>query len=190
MPIDDELLNLGRRLRHIRKEKGMTLRALGQHVGCSESLLSKIETGKVDPSLKTLHSITTALGVAISALFSKPEAPRVVYRRTERPQLRVPAKTHGGGVIIERLVPHTQDHILECNIHIVAPGDGSEGSIGHEGEEVGYVLEGQLELVVDNETYQLYPGDSFTFRSELPHSYTNTGTTTTRILWANTPPTF
>lgn len=188
--IDDEILNLGRRLRRIRKEKGMTLRALGDLVGCSESLLSKIETGKVDPSLKTLHSITSALGMAISALFSKPEAPRVVYRNNERPQLRVPAKTRGGGVIIERLIPHTPEHILECNIHIVAPGDGSEGSIGHEGEEVGYVLEGQLELVVEDETYTLYPGDAFTFRSERPHSYVNVGNTAARILWTNTPPTF
>ncbi len=87
-------------------------------------------------------------------------------------------------------MPHTPDHILECNIHIVAPGDGSEGAIGHAGEEVGYILEGQLELVVDGVTYSVYPGDSFTFRSELPHSYVNNGPVTARVLWANTPPTF
>ena len=188
--MEHELHNIGKRLRWFRKEKGMTLRALSEVIGCSESLLSKIENNKVDPSLKTLHSITTALGVAISALFSDPEPLRVVYRNSERPQLRVTANTHGGGVTIERLIPHTPDHILECNIHIVAPGSGSDGSIGHEGEEVGYVLEGQLELVVDDVTYTLYPGDAFTFRSELPHSYTNRGAATARILWANTPPTF
>jgi len=188
--MDQNIQDIGKRLRRFRKEKKMTLRGLGQIVGCSESLLSKIENNRVDPSLKTLHSITTALGVPISALFAEPELSKVVYRGAERPQLRVPAKTHGGGVVIERLVPHTPDHTLECNIHIVAPGDGSEGSIGHEGEEVGYILEGQLELVVDGVTYMVYPGDSFTFRSELPHSYVNNGTTTAKILWANTPPTF
>ncbi len=188
--MEQDLQNIGIRLRRLRKEKGMTLRSLGETVGCSESFLSKIENNKVAPSLKTLHSITSALGVAISALFSEPEVPQVVYRNGARPQLRVPSSTPGGGVIIERLIPHTPDHILECNIHIVAPGDGSDGSIGHEGEEVGYILEGQLELEVDNIVYTLYPGDAFSFRSELPHSYINNGSVTTRILWANTPPTF
>lgn len=188
--MDMNIQNIGKRLRRLRKAKGLTMRELSGMVGCSESLLSKIETDKVDPSLKTLHNITTALGVSISALFSEPEPTRVVYRSKERPQLRMPAKTHGGGVVLERIIPHTPDHMLECNIHIIAPGDGSDGSIGHEGEEVGYVLEGQVELVVDGASYLLSPGDAFAFRSELPHSYMNKGTVTARILWTNTPPTF
>ena len=53
------------------------------------------------------------------------------------------------------------------------PGGGSEGVIQHEGEEFGYVLDGEIELTVDNRNYQLREGDSFYFRSERPHSYNN-----------------
>ena len=52
------------------------------------------------------------------------------------------------------------------------------------------MLEGRLELVVDGVSYTLFPGDAFSFRSELAHSYSNSGAVTARILWVNTPPTF
>lgn len=187
--MNQESPNIGKRLRCLRKEKRMTMKELSDKVGCSESLLSKIENDKVDPSLKTLHSITSVLDVTISALFTEPEPASVVYRNGERPQLPLPSQTRGG-VVLERIMPHTPDHLLECNIHIVAPGDGTDGSIGHDGEEVGYVLEGRLELVVDGVSYALFPGDAFSFRSELAHSYSNPGAVTARILWVNTPPTF
>jgi quercetin dioxygenase-like cupin family protein len=47
-----------------------------------------------------------------------------------------------------------------------------------------------VELVVDDQRWQLGPGDSFHFRSERPHGYRNIGSTLARILWINTPPTF
>ena len=62
--------------------------------------------------------------------------------------------------------------------------------IKHEGEEFGYLLDGEIELIVDKKKYQLRPGDSFFFRSERPHSYTNNRKKVARILWLNTPPTF
>ena len=60
----------------------------------------------------------------------------------------------------------------------------------HSGEEIGYVLEGEIELTVDGHKYRAKMGDSFHFRSELPHGYRNVGPTPARILWINTPPTF
>ena len=66
----------------------------------------------------------------------------------------------------------------------------SGGVLRHDGEECGYVLEGCLELVVDNETHILNPGDSFFFNSDRPHSYRNPGKVTTRVIWINTPPTY
>ena len=51
-------------------------------------------------------------------------------------------------------------------------------------------LEGEFELTVDGTTYSLKAGDSFFFRSELPHSYRNPGAIEARVLWVNAPPTF
>ena len=56
--------------------------------------------------------------------------------------------------------------------------------------EMGYILEGELELILDDIVYHLHENDSFHFNSSRRHAYRNPGTTRTRVLWANTPPTF
>jgi quercetin dioxygenase-like cupin family protein len=80
--------------------------------------------------------------------------------------------------------------LLEANIHVVEPGCGSDGMIQHEGEEMGYVLEGTLELNVAGIAYEIQANSSFFFPSHLPHGYRNIGSVSASIVWINTPPTF
>jgi uncharacterized cupin superfamily protein len=87
-------------------------------------------------------------------------------------------------------VPNGKGHLLQGNIHIVAPGGGSMGPMRHEGDEVGYVLEGRLDLSIDDVLHELGPGDSFAFPSNLAHTYRNPGSEVARVIWINTPPTF
>jgi uncharacterized cupin superfamily protein len=93
-------------------------------------------------------------------------------------------------VSLEQLVPFQAGSLLQANIHIVEPGVQSDGLIEHEGEEVGYLLSGMIDLEVDGEVHRLGPGDSFHFCSERPHGYSHPGTVQALILWVNTPPTF
>ena len=178
--------SVGNRVRNARKAKKMTLRELARQIGCSESLLSKIENGKGNPPLSTLHDLTTALGVSISSLFADSAAPEVaIYRNGERALLHA-SKT----VTLEALIPHTESHRLQAHIHIIAPNGSPDGDYRHEGEELGFILEGQLDLIVNGKSYALSRGDSFSFQSELPHSYKNPGPTEARVIWVNTPATF
>lgn len=178
--------SVGNRLRKARKAKAMTLRDLALRLGCSESLLSKIENGKGNPPLSTLHDLTSALGVSISSLFADTDYPAVaIYRKNKRPLLKA-SQT----VTLEALIPHTERHRLQAHIHNIAPRGSSDGHYSHEGEEVGFILSGRLKLVVSGSAYFLEAGDSFSFRSELDHSYENHGTTEARVLWVNTPATF
>ena len=96
----------------------------------------------------------------------------------------------GTGIHMERLIPYDDAHLLQGNIHIVEPGGGSEGTIAHEGEEVGFVIEGKHELTVGTQTFTLSAEDSFCFRSSIPHSYRNPGATRARVIFINTPPSF
>ncbi|MEP7031281.1 MAG: cupin domain-containing protein [Pseudolabrys sp.] len=91
---------------------------------------------------------------------------------------------------MERVIPYTKHHLLQSNIHVVAPGGSSFGLISHEGEEVGYIIVGEIELFVGDKSYQLRAGDTFCFRSEIGHGYSNTGHEEARVLFVNTPPTF
>ncbi len=182
---------IGPKIRHARQLKRLRLKDAAARVGCSESLLSKIECGKTQPSLRMLHAITQALDTSIASLFSDPAREEVsIFRRGARSLVGVGEPTKGAGIRLERLTSYRNGQTIDGNIHIVSPGAWNGGAIHHQGEEIGYVLQGTLELSVGSTTYLLEPGDSFHFPSELPHSYRNPGRTTTRVIWINTPPTF
>lgn len=183
--------DIGAKLRMMRRMNKMRLKDLAEATECSESLLSKIENNKVEPSLKVLHRITAVLGTTIAELFaSQRENEITVQQMGERTVVVTRSNAEGGAINLERIIPFGENQMLDANIHIIDPKTDSGGDITHAGEEVGYILEGELELTIEDETFYLKPGDSFYFRSELRHRYYNPGDLTTRVLWVNTPPTF
>lgn len=189
---DEVPVKIGTRLRHARLVKGFLIRDLAMRSGCSVSLISKIENDRVTPSLTLLHRLVSVLEINIGALFERPdESLGIVFRNGARPIIAVNDGTSDGpSVRLERIVPYGDGHLLQGNVHIVEPGAGSAGGMHHEGEEVGYVLEGHFALTVDGQTFVLEAGDAFVFNSSREHSYRNPGTSLTRVLWINTPPTF
>lgn len=182
---------IGTKLKHLRKLRGLSLTEVARDVGCSEGYVSKIENDKAAPSLTVLHRIAAVLGTNLAYLFdSVGDEDAVVVRVGSRPIIELDPLRQGQGISLERVIPYASRHLLQCNIHIVEPGGTSDGQIQHEGEEVGYVLEGQVELQVGGKSYTLNCGDTFHFPSDRPHGYRNVGNTVARIFWVNTPPTF
>src|SRR5689334_7184798 len=191
-PMDEAMPSrLSARLRLARQLRGMTLKAVADAAGCSESLLSKIENGKASPSLPMLHRLVQALDTNIGWMFEEVDGDEgIVFRKGSRPKIALDPLRRGEGISLERVIPYSPGHMLQCNIHHIALDGESAGPIQHAGEEVGYVLAGEIELVVDTTRYRLAAGDSFVFRSELPHHYRNIGQEPASIFWVNTPPTF
>ena len=184
---------IGLKLRHARLTKGLNLSQVAKAVGCSESFLSKLENDRVRPSLAMLHRLVSALEINVTALFNQSDSdsrPVLVLRPGDRQVIRVDPLWRGDGIALERLIPNARGILLQANVHVVAPGSSSDGMIQHSGEEIGYILEGKLDLTVDGVTYRLEEGNSFFFTSNLPHGYRNPGRSKTRILWVNSPPTF
>ncbi|MDQ0395009.1 helix-turn-helix domain-containing protein [Labrys monachus] len=184
-------MRLSSRLRLARQIRGMTLKGVADAAGCSESLLSKIENGKATPSLPMLHRLVQALETNIGWMFEESDGDEgIVFRRGARPLITLDPLRQGEGISLERVIPYSNGHLLQCNIHHIEVGGESAGPIQHVGEEVGYILEGDVELTVASSTFRLCAGDSFVFRSELPHHYRNAGARPASIFWVNTPPTF
>ncbi|MBZ0124282.1 MAG: cupin domain-containing protein [Roseovarius sp.] len=182
---------IGHRIRALRRVRDLTLRQLADQAGTSEGHMSKIENGKAQPSVSLLHRITQSLEVSIAILFDEtPNGDRVVSRAGERPLIHLDPVRRGTGLCLERVIAHSEDRMLQCNIHIIEPNGSSEDHIQHVGEEMGYVLEGEFELTLDTVVYRLHANDSFHFNSNRRHAYRNPGKTRTRVLWVNTPPTF
>lgn len=170
--------------------KGLSLRALAREVDCSPSLISKIEGQKANPSINMLHRVCAALGINMAELFSEVGEASVVGRAGKRPIVRSGTPENGRSFDMERLVPPGPGVLLQGVIHSIEPGNGSDPDLRHEGEEFGYVLEGELSLEVDGVDYLLGPGDSFFFRSNLAHRFANNGSVLCRVIWVNTPPSF
>lgn len=86
-------------------------------------------------------------------------------RAGERPLIRLNAPEGSRHITLERLAPGEHGTQLEANIHTVKPGAENDGVIRHDGDELGFVLEGGAELVVGEERSYLQAGDSFVFPS-------------------------
>ncbi|MFC4424307.1 cupin domain-containing protein [Cupriavidus pampae] len=184
---------IGGRLKHARLNRRLSLRQLAEKVGCTESFLSKVENNKVRPSLPMIHKIAVNLGISVASLFSEePDSAGAVTVMTagKRQILRTEHSRAGSGVALETLVPNHLCTLLEANIHHIPVGTSSQGFLEHQGEEMGYVLEGELELNVDGQLTIVKAGDSFFFLSHLAHGYKNIGTVEARVLWVNTPQSF
>lgn len=185
------MLHIGSRIYHARLLREARMKDVALAAGCSESLISKIENNKVIPSLRVLHRICEALNLTLGDLLgTSAEGNGVVTKARERHIVNIDSLRTGKGIRMERLVPYAKGHLLQGNIHIIAPGGSSDGEISHSGEEVGYVISGHIELTVGGKVYEVAPGDSFCYRSDLPHGYRNIGTTEARVLFVNTPPSF
>lgn len=186
----DGLPSLSVRLRHARKVAGLTLKQVAEAADCSESLISKLENDAASPSLAMLHRLALALGSNVSELTSEDwvsEEP--VLRAGDRQVNRFATGAKKGYIDLERITHLQKGGLLQADIHIVSPGMVSE-MIDHVGEEMGYVIEGSLELTLGEATYTLNAGDSFHFASNVPHGYRNSTHSIVRILWVNTPATF
>lgn len=181
-------LQVGARLKHARLLEGILIRELAERVGCAESMISKIENGKVAPSLDMLQRIVTALNRDLASFFGADiNSPGLIQRDGERPISATDAIRGGSGVSYERLVPFGGGNLLEGNIHRLEPGAEKVDPITHQGETLGYVIEGELELTIEATTYRLKAGDSFFFKNHLTNRYRNVSSKLTRLVWVNTP---
>jgi transcriptional regulator with XRE-family HTH domain len=163
-------VGIGRRLRDLRAEHGLSLRALAECSGLNVNTLSLIENDKTSPSVSTLQQIAAALDVPIVALFET-GAPKnsVTYIRADlRPRA---AFAHG---ILEDLGVGMTDRAVEPFVVTLEPYAGSGSHpIVHTGFEFVFGLQGEIAYRIEEHTYMLEAGDSLLFESHLPHLWHN-----------------
>ncbi len=182
---------LGVRLRHGRMTKGLRLKDVAEAADCSESMISKIENGRAVPSLNALYRIAEVLELTVGQLFEKPSEPDgLLSRAGERPIVKTDPLRNGPGLTLERLIPYNKARLLQGSIHNLAPGGSGGGLVTHEGEEVAYIIEGRVELIIGEAKYVLNAGDSICYRSEIPHGYKNASGEPAKFIVVNTPPSF
>ncbi len=176
--------SIGPRLARLRHELGLTLAGVASQTGLSVSFLSSLERGYSSASIATLQKLARLYKTNVLSFFADEDNSRRLVRSRERKVLKPNA-----GVEMELLA--SGNKMMEPHLFRIAPSAGSGGSYSHEGEEFIYVLQGKLEVWLDEvERYVLDPGDSLYFESKQAHRWQNLSGKETSILWVNTPPTF
>ena len=178
-------LELGRRLRAVREEKGLSLRAVADGAGVSESFLSQVERGAASPSVASLRRLAVAMGESVGAFFEGPPVSGRVVRVRDRIRLVHPHRDWEDVLLTPR-----ESRRLQVILSTIEPGGGSgDEPYTHESEEeCVVVLKGSLEFWVDDERYLLEEGDSLLFESRRPHRNRNPGPSKAEVMWIITPP--
>jgi transcriptional regulator with XRE-family HTH domain len=172
-------IDVGGRLRGLRDERKLSIRALAQQSGLSVNTLSLIENGKCSPSVSTLHRIAMALEIPVAAFFDsgEPIRPLVYLTAKKRPRAMF---EHG---LLESLGAGLIDAALDPFIVTLEPGAGSSHElVTHTGCELVLCLSGRIACSVDAQRYVLEEGDSILFESHLPHMWQNMTAEPSRLL--------
>jgi transcriptional regulator with XRE-family HTH domain len=185
---EETRVDVGERLRAIRKLRRITLRTVAERAGLSESFLSQVERGRANASVASLKRIAAALGVNVADLFEpngRPSRPRVL-RRDVRPAL-----TFGTLGRKYMLTPRPLEHLQVIVGELDVGGSTGDEPYTHgDSEELLVVLEGVVHLQLAGDVFELSTGDSIDYRSSAPHRLTNAGDDTAEVMWIISPPSY
>jgi len=160
---------IGRTLRALRTERGLSLGELGQAAGLSKSILARIESDGGNPSVETLWRLSLALGVPLGSLLGDDQGPRVrrVPARRGEP---MPAESGMTGWLV-----HTEGRVRRTELFDLdfPAGTDHEGSPHLPGtEELVLCVSGRMRVGPAGEEEELGPGDAVVFAADVRHRYT------------------
>ena len=161
---------IGAQIRELRAALGLTMTELADSAEISVGMLSKIENGQTSASLSTLQRLATSLNIPIASFFStfdeKREATFVKAGEGLLIERRGSRKGH-----LYQLLGHSLRSALSVEPFLITLDENSDAHpiFSHPGVEFIYMLEGSMAYRHGGQAYELEPGDSLFFDSEVPH---------------------
>ena len=183
---------IGIKINKLRSEKGMTLKNVSVETGLSIGFLSQLERGITTVAIDTLDRIALALEVDISHFFTKDDDGKANSQSYIVRDYQMPCIGSKNNMLEYSLSRHTQHFDMMSRLIELRPlPQNSEPEIyrpeSHFAEEVVYVLEGILTIIIEDDKYELYPGDTAHFTADKKHTWFNTTTKSTKIVVINSP---
>ena len=180
-----EPLELGTRVRELRRERDWTLEQAAVKAGMARSTLSKIENGQMSPTYDALKKLAIGLGISVPQLFTPPKAQQVMGRmalnRSGEGQAHATA-TYEHELLAANL---TRKQMLPYRARIRARSmEEFDGWVRHDGEEFLYVLTGVIRLYTEfYEPVEMRRGDSAYYDASMGHNVISVSEEDATILW-------
>ncbi|MGL5049427.1 MAG: helix-turn-helix domain-containing protein [Fusobacteriaceae bacterium] len=182
-------MNIGERIKRNRNQKGMSLRELAEKVVLSASFISQIEQGKASPSIENLKKIANCLDVRVSYLIEDEDSKKnsdLMKKENRRYVESLDSNTK-----MALLTSSNIEKGMEPILYEIGPyGESGRGYYHHQGEEFIFILEGKLDIYIEDTIHSLDIGDSFYFKSSQNHRFKNNTDKPAKAIWVVTPPTF
>ena len=169
---------IGTRIRTLRLKKKLGLVELGKHTGLSPALLSKIERGRMFPTLPTLLRVAMVFGVGLEFFFSgaRDKPLLAVVRKSERNQLPDRPGAREVAYQFESLDYPATERRFNCYYAEFFPVAADKlRPHDHPGFEFIYAIQGALSVHVGADEHVLKAGDAMYFDSSVPHAYRRRG---------------
>ena len=179
----------GRRIREMRKRRGLTLKEVAEATGYTIGHISQIERDLKSPSLVALRKIAACLNCsevwlimddselsAKSPEEGKKSKESYLMRKENRIPMKIPEIDVSHSIFTPSKLPNAQEAQMTGLIVRLKPNTWvTEKMISHGNyDESLLLLKGELELRIDNSTYMIYEGDSFYIPKNCLHNYLNT----------------
>lgn len=178
-------MDIGQRIKTLRLAQQMTQEELANRTDLTKGFISQIENDESSPSIATLTQILDVLGVSLADFFREYKSERVVFGR----MARVLAAESSDKVRFELLVPRAINRNIDPALVTLASGGRTVVDKMHEGEEFGYVITGEIVLVLDGVDYKVKAGECFSFYPNVPHWIENRAEREAKLIWVTNPPT-
>lgn len=180
-------MGIGEKIKEARAKKKFSLRELAEMTGLSASFISQVEQEKASPSIETLKKIANLLGVKVSYLIEDESEELDMVKKGERRYI----ESIDSNIKMALLTSSSAEKHMEPILYEIGPqGESGRGYYHHQGEEFIFVIEGSLDIYIEDEVHTLECGDSFYFKSSKNHRFKNKTNKITRAIWVVTPPTF
>ncbi len=180
-----EPLDLGERVRELRKARDWTLEQAARQAGLARSTLSKIENGQMSPTYDALKKLATGLQISVPQLFTPPTREKVNGRLAltrEGEGVAQATATYEHTLLAETL---SRKQMLPYRARIRARSmEEFDGWVRHDGEEFLYVLTGVIRLYTEfYEPIEMRRGDSAYYDATMGHNVISTSQDDATILW-------
>lgn len=163
---------IGREVRGYRQQQNLTVVEMGELTGLSVGMLSKIENGNTSPSLNTLQLLANALNVSLTSFFHRFEEARVaIHTRAGKGVEKDREGTRAGHQynLLGNIGANSSGVVVEPYLISLTEESDSFPTFQHEGIEMLYLLEGEVDYRHGEKIFKLKPGDTLFFEADAPH---------------------